>query len=70
LTGVSLTFAPFYLFWCGQWQQLGILEWIVVALCFLVIYFVPGFYMHLASEIIAELAKIDRRPDEVQNLEE
>jgi hypothetical protein len=59
LTGVSVTFAPLYLLQCGQMANLGILQWIIVALCFLVIYFVPGFYMKLAAEVIAELIKAD-----------
>jgi hypothetical protein len=47
-TGVSLTFAPLYLFSCGQADKFGVFEWIAVPLCFLVIYLVPGFYMSLA----------------------
>lgn len=57
LTGVSLTFAPLCLFWCGQADEFGVFEWIAVPLCFLVIYLVPGFYMSLASEVMAELFK-------------
>jgi hypothetical protein len=57
LTGVSLTFAPLTLLWCGQVEQYGLVEWIVVPLCLLTIYLVPGFYMRLASEVIAELLK-------------
>jgi hypothetical protein len=56
-TGVSVTFAPLYLFSCGQIQEFGIFEWVAVPLCFLVIYLVPGFYMNLAGEVIAELLK-------------
>jgi hypothetical protein len=63
LTGVSLTFAPLYLFWCGQAEEFGIAEWIAVPLCFLIIYIVPGFYMKLASEVIAELLKSETPPD-------
>jgi hypothetical protein len=57
LTGVSVTFAPLYLLWCSQVAEFGIVEWIGVPLCFLMIYFVPGLYMSLASEVIAELRK-------------
>jgi hypothetical protein len=59
LTGVSLTFAPLYLLWCGQLDTWGAVEWIAVPLCFAIIYLVPGFYMRLAGEVIAQLVKID-----------
>ena len=68
-TGISLTFAPFYLFWCGQVEEFGIFEWIVVPLCFLIIYFVPGFYMSLASEVIAELYRTDMPPSSLHRAE-
>jgi hypothetical protein len=61
--GVSLTFAPLYLFWCGQADNFGVFEWIVVPLCFLVVYIVPGFYMSLASEVMAELFKSEAQSD-------
>jgi hypothetical protein len=70
LTGVSVTFAPLFLLTCGQVREWTMYHWVAVSVSFLVIYFVPSFYMSLASEVMAELAKIDRRPDEVQNLEE
>ena len=57
LTGVSLTFAPLCLFWCGQSEKFGVFEWIAVPLSFLIIYIVPGFYMSLAGEVMAELFK-------------
>lgn len=57
LTGVSLTAAPAYLLLCGQMDEFGIMEWVGVPASFLVIYFVPGFYMSLASEVIAQLLK-------------
>lgn len=60
LTGVSLTFAPAYLLWCGQMDEFGIVEWIAVPVCFLTIYVVPSFYMSLASEVIAQLLKAEK----------
>ena len=66
LTGVSLTFAPLFLLWCGQVQNFGIFEWIAVPLCLLMIYIVPGFYMRLASEVIAELLKSETLPKSSQ----
>ncbi len=59
LTGVSLTFAPAYLLFCGQIAKFGIVQWTTVPLCFLAIYLVPNFYMKLASEVFAELLKSD-----------
>jgi hypothetical protein len=59
LTGVSVTFAPFYLLWCGPVSDFGVVEWIAVPLCFLMIYLVPGFYMSLASEVMAQLVKME-----------
>jgi len=58
LTGVSLTFAPLCLLWCGsEFSKYGLSEWILVPLSLLTIYFVPGFYMQLASEVICQLMK-------------
>jgi hypothetical protein len=57
LTGVSVSFAPLALLWCGQAAQYGPLEWVIVAISLLTIYLVPGFYMRLASEVIAQLLK-------------
>jgi hypothetical protein len=51
-------------------QQFGIVEWIAVASCFLVIYFVLSFYMNLASEVIAELVKIDMPRDSSKSIDE
>lgn len=59
LTGVSVSFAPLCLFWCGQAEQFGIFEWIAVPSSFLMIYIVPGFYMRLAGEVMAELFKLE-----------
>lgn len=59
LTGVSLTFAPLYLLLCGQMEEFGIVEWILVPVCFLVIYVVPSFYMGLAGEVMAQLLKYE-----------
>jgi hypothetical protein len=57
LTGVSVTFAPLGLLMCGQVAEFGVVQWILVPVCFLIIYFVPGFYMRLALEVIAEMIK-------------
>jgi hypothetical protein len=60
LTGVSMTFAPMGLLWCGQVEQFGLVQWIVAPLCLMTIYLVPGFYMRLAGEVIAELLRVQR----------
>lgn len=59
LTGVSVTFAPLCLLWCGQIEKFGIVEWICVPVCFLVINLVPRFYMGIAGEVIAQLVKYE-----------
>jgi hypothetical protein len=59
LTGVSLTFAPLFLLWSGPIEKFGVVQWITVPLCFLIIYLVPGFYMRLAAEVMAELRKAE-----------
>lgn len=65
-TGVSLSFAPFYLFWCGSsYQEHGPLEWVLVPSCFLLIYFVPDFYMSLAGEVLHQLIEQDRKQEQV-----
>ena len=59
LTGVSVTFAPLFLFTRGPIGQLEVWEWAGVAASFLMIYPVPGFYMRLASEVMAALLRED-----------
>lgn len=60
LTGVSLSFAPVGLLWCGQFEKFGVSQWIVAPLCLVVIYVVPGFFMSLGGEVIAELMRAER----------
>ena len=60
LTGASVTFAPFFLFTRGPIGELEAWEWAGVAASFLMIYLVPGFYMKLASEVMAELMRADK----------
>lgn len=61
LTGVSVSFAPAFLFGCGQFD-FGWMEYLVVPLCFIIIYAVPGFYMSLAGEVLGQLAKMETPP--------
>lgn len=51
LTGVSVTFAPLFLYRCGQ-GEFEESSWWLVPVCFATIYLVPLFYFRLASEII------------------
>ena len=55
LTGVSVTFAPLFLYWAGKGKFYPNQEWIVVPLCFAVIYFVPLFYFRLGNVVAKEL---------------
>ena len=54
LTGVSVTFAPLFLYWSGQGKFLGS-EWIVVPLCFAIICLIPAFYFRLGSPVLKAL---------------
>jgi hypothetical protein len=55
LQGVSVSFAPLFLYWSGKGGYCRGYEWIVVPLCFAVIFLVPLFYFRLAGPVIKEL---------------
>ena len=55
LAGVSVTFAPLFLYWSGQGKFYPGYERIIVPLCFVVIYCVPSFYFRLGSVLAKEL---------------
>ncbi|HUJ95909.1 MAG TPA: hypothetical protein VLW84_11635 [Terriglobales bacterium] len=55
LSGVSVSFAPLFLYWSGKGKFFPGYEGIVVPLCFAVIYLVPGFYICLGSVVAREL---------------
>jgi hypothetical protein len=57
LTGVAISFAPLFLYWCGKGTFFPGTEWIVVPACFLVIYLVGIFYIALGSSVIRALPK-------------
>ena len=57
LTGVSITFAPLFLYWAGSWGLTGPIKWITITVCFALIVLVPGYYMWIASPIILKLRK-------------
>ena len=57
LQGVSITFAPLFLYWAGKGKFYEGNEHIVVPLCFAVIFLVPLFYFMLAAPVIRELRR-------------
>jgi hypothetical protein len=58
LQGVSLTFAPLFLYWSGKGRFFPEAEWIIVPSCFAVIFLVGLFYLRLGGEVIRELRKV------------
>jgi len=57
LSGVSITFAPLFLYWAGSWGLSGPVKWITIIVCFALIVIVPGYYIWFASPIIRQLRK-------------
>jgi len=57
LQGVSVSFAPLFLYWCGKGGYFQGYERIVGPLCFAVIFLVPLFYFRLAGPVIRELRR-------------
>jgi hypothetical protein len=55
LQGISVTFAPLFLYWSGKGNYFSGLEWLVVPLCFAVIFLVPGFHFWLGASVIRQL---------------
>jgi type IV secretory pathway TrbL component len=57
LQGVSVTFAPLFLYWSGKGMFPHESEWLIAPSCFAVILFVGFFYMLLGGAVIGELRK-------------
>jgi hypothetical protein len=57
LSGVSISFAPYFLYLSGQGKFYHGGEWLIVPLCFAVIYLVPLVYIRIGSAVIKELRK-------------
>jgi hypothetical protein len=57
LTGVSISFAPYFLYLSGQGKFYHGREWLIVPLCFAVIYLVPFVYIRIGGAVIKELRK-------------
>jgi hypothetical protein len=60
LMGVSVTFAPLFLYWSGKGGFYPGYEWFVIPLCIAVIYFVPSFYFALGRVVAEEIRKNPR----------
>jgi hypothetical protein len=57
LQGISISFAPLFLYWSGRGNYFNGLEWLVVPLCFAVIFVVSVFYLLLGGSVIRQLVK-------------
>jgi hypothetical protein len=57
LQGLSIGFAPLFLFFAGRGMLSRGFDWFVVPLCFAMIWLVGLFYVRLGGEVIAELRK-------------
>ncbi|MGB2606258.1 MAG: hypothetical protein WBC78_21815 [Candidatus Sulfotelmatobacter sp.] len=57
LMGVSVTFAPLFLYWSGKGKFYPGYEWIVIPLCFAAIDLVVTFYFGLGNIVARELRR-------------
>ena len=55
LQGISVSFAPLFLYWSGKGNYFHGFEWVVAPLCFAVILLVSTFYFWLGSSVIRQL---------------
>jgi hypothetical protein len=55
LTGVSVTFAPLFLYWSGKGRFYPGYERTIVPLCFAVIFLVPSFYFAVGTAVVKKL---------------
>ena len=55
LQGVSVTFAPLFLFWSGNDRFLDGFRWVLAIACFVIIIFVGSFNMRLGAAVLKEL---------------
>jgi hypothetical protein len=55
LQGISVTFAPLFLYWSGRGNYFDGLEWLVVPSCFAIIFLVSVFYFWLGGSVIRQL---------------
>jgi len=55
LAGVSVSFAPLFLYWSGQGKFFVGYERVIVPICFAVIYLVPFVYIRLGVIVAAKV---------------
>jgi len=55
LQGLSISFAPLFLYWSGRGNYFNGFEWLVVPVCFGVILVVSGFYFWLGGSVMRQL---------------
>ena len=55
LQGVSVSFAPLFLYWSGKGWFFPEARWIVVPVCFVVIYLEGLFFFSLANHVIGQV---------------
>jgi hypothetical protein len=55
LHGISISFAPLFLYWSGRGNYFGGFEWLVVPRCFAVIFVVSVFYFSFGGSVIRQL---------------
>ena len=55
LQGISVSFAPLFLYWNGRGNYFNGFEWLVVPLCFAVIFLVSVFYFLLGGPVMWQL---------------
>jgi hypothetical protein len=60
LSGVSVSFAPYFLYLSGQGKFYHGYEWLVVPLCFAVTCLVPLVYMRIGSAVIKKLRQCEQ----------
>ena len=58
LQGVSITFAPLFLYWSGRGKFFPDWSWLAVPLCFAVIYLIPAFFFFLGNKVIQEVRQM------------
>jgi hypothetical protein len=61
LTGVSVTFAPLFLYWSGEGTFFPGHERVIVRVCFAVIYLVPSFYLIVGQAVAKELKRLSNQ---------
>ncbi len=60
MQGLAIGFAPLFLYFAGKGMLPRGFNWIVVPLCFAVIWLVGLFYTRLGGEVMAELRKMPK----------